>query len=498
MAEPAVEKLLQDLRDERQLRLAAESRAAAETDKARIWRQRAEQRATRIAELTEAGSGIRRLIGRKPVAQEHEPIAARSDERVRVVRKPFASFRVGCAVPDAHFRSLQATFDAVELEGGSDLDFIVVHSSRWAEAQRALERDGALTPIVAWGDDIPAELRTAARAVFDRQNPLPLTFDIRQPRYGIKVPISVRQAEIEFPPPDLIQAAADGTAVWVDVEPDETMAPLASLVAQRWAYRTYHPRLFGERILDGVGLVHHDPLPRVAMILASKRPEVVATAIRQIGTQTYRNLELRVGLHGFAMTDEIDEAIRDVPMSAEVHELSSELPLGQILNDLIDTTNAPLLAKIDDDDFYGPGHIEDSVNALEYSGCRVVGKATQFVYLEEDNATILRRPDQEGVEIAGTLNGPTLVFGREVWEQGPFPYRPRFVDVLFERAARANGYGLYATQRWEFCLMRTSSDHTYPGSSSAFLAGSDPLWPGLDVSRCVAPDNLTGLYGPQA
>ncbi len=498
MAEPAVEKLLQDLRDERQLRLAAESRAATETDKARVWRQRAEERSTRIAELTEAGSGIRRLLGRKPAPQEHGLIPTRSGEFARAARKPFASFRVGCAVPDAHFRSLQATFDAVELDGGPDLDFIVVHPSRWAETQRALERVDALTPIVAWGDDIPAELRAAAVAVFDRQNPLPLTFEIRPPRYGIEVPVSVRQSEIEYPSPDLIQAAADGTAVWVDAEPEEALGPLASLVAQRWAYRTYHPRRFGERILDEVGLVHHDPLPRVAMILASKRPELIAAAIRQIGTQTYRNLELRVGLHGFVMTDEIDQAIRDAPMPAEVHELSSELPLGQILNDLIDTTNAPLLAKIDDDDFYGPAHIEDSVNAMDYSDCRVVGKATQFVYLEEDNATILRRPDQEGVEIAGTLNGPTLVFAREVWEQGPFPYRPRFVDVLFERAARANGYGLYATQRWEFCLMRTSSDHTYPGSSSAFLAGSDPLWPGLDVSRCVAPDNLTGLYGPRA
>ena len=498
MAEPDVEKLLQDLRDERQLRLAAESRAASETDKARIWRQRAQERTARIAELTEAGSGIRRLIGRKPAPQKHEPITDRPGERLRSVHKPFASFRVGCAVPDAHFRSLQATFDTVELGGGSDLDFIVIHSSRWADAQQVLESDAALTPIVAWGDDIPADLRAAAATVFDRRNPLPLTFDSRPPRYGRDAPISVPRAEMGRPSPDLIQAAADGTAVWVDAQPDETMAPPASLVAQRWAYRTYHPRHFGERILDEVGFVHHDPLPRVAMILASKRPDRIATAIRQIGTQTYRNLELRVGLHGFVMTDEIDQAIRDLPMSTEVHELSSELPLGRILNDLIDTTNAPLLAKIDDDDFYGPAHIEDSVNAMEYSGCRVVGKATQFVYLEDENATILRRPDQEGVEIAGTLNGPTLVFGREVWEQGPFPYRPRFVDVLFERAARANGYGLYATQRWEFCLMRTSSDHTYPGSSSAFLGGSDPLWPGLDVSRCVAPDNLTGLYGPQA
>lgn len=498
MAGPDVEKLLQDLRDERQLRLAAESRAAAETDKARIWRQRAEERTARIAEITDAGSGIRRLLGRKPVRQEPEPMPALAAERVRSVSKPFASYRVGCAVPDAHFRSLQATFDAVELEGGSDLDFIVIHSSHWTEAQQVLKRDAALSPIVAWGDDIPSDLRTAASAVFDRQNPLPLTFEIRPPRYGMRAPILVGRAELENPSPDLIQAAADGTAIWVDTQPDETMAPLASLVAQRWAYRAHHPRRFGERILDELGLVHHDPLPRVALILASKRPDQIATAIRQIGTQTYRNLELRVGLHGFVLTDEIDQAIQDVPMSAEVHELSSELPLGQILNDLIDTTNAPLLAKIDDDDFYGPAHIEDSINAMEYSGHRIVGKATQFVYLEAENTTILRRPDQEGVEIAGTLNGPTLVFGREVWEQGPFPYRPRFVDVLFERAARANGYGLYATQRWEFCLMRTSSDHTYPGSSSAFLAGSDPLWPGLDVSRCVAPDNLTGLYGPRA
>ena len=486
---------MQDLRDERQLRLAAENRAAAETDKARIWQQRAEERAARISELTASGSGIRRLLGRKP-SHPNQPLTSASPlERQRPTARPFAGVRLACAVPDDEMRSLKASFDAVELGNAPDADVVVIHPSRWAQAQGVLD-EPTLAPVVVWGDDAPADLRAIASAVFDRHNPLPHTFDIGRPQSGAGVAISVASDEILRPTPDLIRAAADGTAVWVGANPDESLALAAAHASLRWVYRNYHPRQFGIRLLNDIGPAYRDPLPRLAMILATKRPHRVAQAIRQIGNQTYPNLELRVGLHGFEATDEIEQALSDTEIPAELLAFDDELPLGRVLNDLIDTTNAPLLAKIDDDDFYGPAHIEDSVNALEYSGCRVVGKATQFVYLEDENATILRRPNQEGVEIKGTLNGPTLVFGREVWEQGPFPNRPRFVDVLFGRAARANGHVLYATPRWEFCLIRnTASDHTYTGSSSAFLAGSDALWPGLDTSRCVVPDNLTGLYG---
>ena len=50
-----------------------------------------------------------------------------------------------------------------------------------------------------------------------------------------------------------------------------------------------------------------------------------------------------------------------------------------------------LLAKVDDDDTYGTEHIWDLVLARHYSGATLVGKGTEFVYLETLDTTV-RRP----------------------------------------------------------------------------------------------------------
>jgi hypothetical protein len=230
------------------------------------------------------------------------------------------------------------------------------------------------------------------------------------------------------------------------------------------------------------------PIPAVAAVLVSHRSEDVPAAVSSLLRQTHRPVEIVVALHGEKITREIEASMSDAVLPVTLLELDGDLTLGECLNLAAAETSAPILAKIDDDDHYGPAHLEDSFHALCYSGADVVGKGTHFTYLAAHDTTVLRRPGMEETFTDGSPNGATLVFRRELWEGTGFPHRPRHVDTGFLRAARRNGASVYATSRWEFCYVRRSEGHTWDAEDEVFMAGSEPAWDGYQPNRVEVAD----------
>ena len=68
--------------------------------------------------------------------------------------------------------------------------------------------------------------------------------------------------------------------------------------------------------------------------------------------------------------------------------VDGELTLGDALNAGVEASRGELVTKMDDDDYYSTEHLWDLVLALEYSGADLVGKAAEFVYLEEIDVTV--------------------------------------------------------------------------------------------------------------
>ena len=289
------------------------------------------------------------------------------------------------------------------------------------------------------------------------------------------------------PPPWVIESAARGIAVGPQLVQPEDLARAAA-GARRWAFRHHTPTVRASEMAIRAGLDAPDPRPSVAAILVSMRPDQAAAVLRAMSQQTYRPLSVVLGLHGVVasplLTETIDEISSVVPVTVLSHR--SQLTLGQCLNDTIAATGAEFLAKIDDDDFYGPHDIEDAVHALEYSQAEIVGKGAQFTYVEEHDTTVLRRIREEETFIGGSPTGATMVFRRALWEQIRFPHRPRQIDVLFTRSARHIGARVYANSRWEFCYVRQAAGHTWTTPTETFLAGSEPQWQGLIPSRMIA------------
>jgi len=241
-----------------------------------------------------------------------------------------------------------------------------------------------------------------------------------------------------------------------------------------------------ERLLTSVGLSVPPVRPTVAGLLVSKRPEDLPEAIAGFRAQQYPRKELVVGCHGFPATEVGAALVGASALPVNVIEFDSSVPLGRCLNEAAASTGAAVLAKIDDDDYYGPGYLEDAVQALRYSGSRIVGKATQFTYREDEDVTVLRRGGSEETAIEGSVTGASLVFARSLWERVRFPHRPRRVDALFLRGARQIGDGVYANSRWDFVYRRRSSGHTWEVTPDAFAPEAVPAWAGWHPERSRA------------
>jgi hypothetical protein len=264
--------------------------------------------------------------------------------------------------------------------------------------------------------------------------------------------------------------------------------PGAGIAARRWAYRHHAPWTRAHQLLQAANVASRDPVPAIAAILVSHRPHDIPAAIQAVSRQTHRPGELVVGIHGGEVTTEIDAAIAASDIPVTLLTFDRGLTLGECLDLAAAKTTSPVLAKIDDDDHYGPAHLEDSFHALSYSGADIVGKGAHFTYMATNDSTVLRRPGLEETFIDGSPNGATLVFRRDVWDRVGFARRPRHVDTAFLRAARGIGATVYAGSRWEFCYVRRADGHTWDAEDQVFTAGSEPAWDGYQPGRVEVPD----------
>jgi hypothetical protein len=246
---------------------------------------------------------------------------------------------------------------------------------------------------------------------------------------------------------------------------------------RRQAFRHRAPWVLAHQFLDEVGVFHPSPEPIVAGLLVSMRPDDLRSAIERFGAQDYPTKELVVVCHGFDSSSALSE-LESHDMQYTLLQASSSDLLGDCLNLAAAATSASVLSKIDDDDHYGPGFLTDAVDALGYAQADIVGKSTQFTYVQSADLTVLRHPGSEEMFVPGAVAGGSLVFHRRVWEDVGFPSRPRRVDALFLRGARARGASVYANSRWDFVYNRRSTDQTWRADDNVFLAGSEAAWDG--------------------
>jgi hypothetical protein len=229
-----------------------------------------------------------------------------------------------------------------------------------------------------------------------------------------------------------------------------------------------------------------------------------------VAAQTYRPLQVVVGLHGSRWTADHEARISRVLANAGVTvvfaRVGDEAVLGDVLNAAVERADGDVLVKWDDDDLYSTNHVMDLLRVRHYSGATIVGKAAEFVYLQGADRTIRR--NQGPVELfSPTLAGGTLAIDRrDIIEVGGWGPLRRGVDADIISRVRRSGGSSYRTAGFGYLMIRRANgaSHTWQvdtqelaSSASASKVGVATGWAMVDVPEVVTKSVARGATDGQ-
>lgn len=233
--------------------------------------------------------------------------------------------------------------------------------------------------------------------------------------------------------------------------------------------------------------------PLVSIILVTRRAAFLPQILHLIARQDHERRELILVLHGLKRRLLPPPVQRLVEAASRVVlELGTELPLGTCLNEGIAAARGEVLAKMDDDDLYGPSYLGEAVAAMRARGAQIVGKAEHLVYRVPQRELMLWRPGSAWMEWS-YLMGPTLVFDAALGRSPGFRPIPAAVDSRFADDCRSRGARLLATSRRHFVLRRFETAHHTWQPTEEEIAGR-----GVVIRRGLDPSQVPHLAGIDA
>ena len=243
------------------------------------------------------------------------------------------------------------------------------------------------------------------------------------------------------------------------------------------------------------GDVHKVPaaLPTVSILLSTRRPEGLAEVLAAIGRQTYRNFEVLIACHGSPAPDLSSLPASSLTNVADVFEIGADVVFGDVMAKLTARASGELLAKMDDDDLYGPEHLWDLVLAHGYSDAEIVGKLPDRVFFEAKNLSVFLsyRSEYYARSVAG---GTMLMAKSDLLSVGGWRPLAQAVDKGVITRIRQDGGLIYATSSVGFVYVRHARGHTWAADEEDLLAKAVDTFEGvpeLALGIGVQPDAPT-------
>ncbi|MFI6501075.1 glycosyltransferase family 2 protein [Nonomuraea typhae] len=332
--------------------------------------------------------------------------------------------------------------------------------------------------------DIPALRPLRGLDVEWPAEPVPLAELIRLAAAGVPLTASRAPAWV---PAELAALLTDRD--WLACAPTGGLRCLADLRREEHSVRLRRlaARLAGRTPAGEVAGL--GPPASVSVVMATRRPHLLAGALAQMARQRQVEVEAVIGLHGVPY-DEVREVVEAAPLPVSC--VVSQASFGDVLNLAAARASGDYLAKWDDDDWYGPEHLSDLLLTMRATGADIVGATGEFFYLEPLHTTIRRVTFASGAAYpsevwADHVAGGTIFLSLAKFRcLGGFPGLPRAVDKGFLKAAQAQGARIYRTHGLGYVLRRTLGDeHTWQLPLAHFLKVAANQWRGFRPSAIL-------------
>ncbi|MBV2362317.1 glycosyl transferase family 2 [Streptomonospora nanhaiensis] len=294
--------------------------------------------------------------------------------------------------------------------------------------------------------------------------------------------------------PELTALLTSVTAADLD---DRLARERHSIRLRRTALRTHGTAARWRELARQAG-VRPVPETRVSVLLCTRRPDMVDFALAQVAAQRDVELEVVLALHGFTAEDprvrRALDAFARTGRGTVVYEAPAGEVFGTVLNNAAGRASGTVIAKWDDDDWYGPHHLGDLLLARTYASADLVGCAQEFIYLEEIDRTVWRPAATERTD--PFVAGGTLLLDRTVLEEcGGFRPLPRAIDTQLLLGVAGGGGRIYRTHGHNYLVRRRASGHTWSEDPGYFLRDAARQWPGRRAGGLLLDDDPAGRAG---
>ncbi|PJI94257.1 glycosyltransferase family A protein [Luteimicrobium subarcticum] len=251
-----------------------------------------------------------------------------------------------------------------------------------------------------------------------------------------------------------------------------------AVTARRAALRGMTTRDRAAAALAAAGLPAPATPRDVSAIVPTNRDHEIDNVLRNLGRQEGVDVELVLVLHGLDTNDaELRARATDQGVARlEIVHADASLTLGACMNLGVDAAAGTFVAKMDDDNIYGPAYLADLVDAFRYTDAQIVGKWAHYVWLRSTGAVVLRYPDAEHT-YERRIQGGSMLFQGDLVREVRFSDIPRAVDSDILDRSMATGASVYSADRFNFVSVRGTdrTQHTWTVTDATFFTAKGDL-----------------------
>jgi cellulose synthase/poly-beta-1,6-N-acetylglucosamine synthase-like glycosyltransferase len=208
----------------------------------------------------------------------------------------------------------------------------------------------------------------------------------------------------------------------------------------------------------------------ISIITCTVRENLISNIIDNFTNQLFQDKELIIILNQDEMDINLIKGKIGSIKGVTIYQLPQDYTLGECLNYGIEKAKYDVIAKFDDDDYYGPEYLKEAMNALKKTNANIVGKEEFFVFLKSNNTLLLRGHGLSNKYVKH-VSGATLVFEKSIIDKIKFPNLTLGEDTEFQKKCIKYGYRIYSTSRYNFAAIRGNdvNEHTWKISDKRLI-----------------------------
>ncbi|PLT28893.1 hypothetical protein CUU66_16230 [Peribacillus deserti] len=160
--------------------------------------------------------------------------------------------------------------------------------------------------------------------------------------------------------------------------------------------------------------------------------------------------------------------------NVSIYQLSEATTLGECLNFGIERARYDYIAKFDDDDYYGPNYLVQSIPTFKKTNADIIGKRTVFMYFEDEKILAVNNPGRENKLVTQGIKGATLIFKKFVFDKIKFQKLNLGEDTVFLRQCVKNSFRIYSGDKFNYVCVRKAkkNHHTWSADNEVLLKKS--------------------------